>query len=164
MALSLGGAELAKKVVLGGGVSAGAIATYELFEIAKKDPHLLQAVIGWGPLFIIAVVAIVVVDRNFGQMIQLGRDNVQAQQRMSEAMEKIADKDDRQAQKLETLSSYSALQSEKVLNHLDAQGRRLDQHGYLLAQISEVLRGRTGAVIGMPPDDGGGDKARSATA
>jgi hypothetical protein len=145
--------ELAKKVLLGGGVTAGAMATYELFEIAKRDPKILESVVGWGPLFIIAVVVIVVVDRNFGQMIALGRDNVQAQQRMSDAMEKIAEKDDRQAEELRRLTSYNGLQTEKIM-------KRLDRQDYWLVQIAEVTKIRLRVEV-EPGDEA---KAKGASA
>jgi hypothetical protein len=151
--LNVSGGELVKKIVFGGGVTAGAMATYELFEIAKRDPKILESVVGWGPLFIIAVVVIVVVDRNFGQMIALGRDNVQAQQRMSDAMEKIAEKDDRQAEELRRLTSYNGLQTEKIM-------KRLDRQDYWLVQIAEVTKIRLRVEV-EPGDEA---KAKGASA
>jgi hypothetical protein len=161
MGLNLGGLELLKKVATGGGIGAGAIAIYELLEIAKHEPRLLESVISWGPVFALAIVGMLLVDRRVGDGVQALKDNALAQQRMSDAVSKIADKDDRQAEKLETLTSYSALQSEKVLNHLETQGERLNDHGQVLRAISEVLNSKLGAVIPVPAE---GDKAKSAIA
>lgn len=166
--------ELVKKLLLGSGVTAGAILTYQLFELAKKDPKLLEQVVNWGPLFVIGVIALTMIDRNFSQMIQVSRENVLAQQQMSAAMEKIADKDDRQSEELRRLTAYSALQTEKMLRQLDDQTRVLNQvavdqgkqheqlkrHEYWLAQIGErVKEARTSIDLTVPAEQARGAKA-----
>ena len=117
--------ELVKKLLLGSGVTAGAVLTYQLFELAKKDPRLLEQVVNWGPLFVIGVIALTMIDRNFSQMIQVSRENVLAQQQMSAAMEKIADKDDRQSEEMRRLTSYNAVQAGKIMERLDHQDEML---------------------------------------
>jgi len=138
--------ELVKKIALGGGMTAGAVVTYELFELAKSNPRVLEIALSWGPLFVIVVLGMILIDRRVGDGVSALKENARAQQQMSDAMQKIAERDDRQAERLETLINYSALQSEKVLNALEEQRDRLDRHSYFLAQIGEVVKIRIPAT------------------
>ncbi|GEM_PF-3274964 len=166
--------EFVKKVLLGSGVTAGAIATYQLFEIAKKDPRALETVLGWGPIFVIAVALIFMVDRRLGMGIEALQNNAVAQERMSDAMQRIAEKDDREAEELKRLVSYNALQSDKVLARMDDHTRVLNQvvvdqgkhaeqlkrQEFYLAQIGEqVKRSKTAIELDVPADRARGAKA-----
>lgn len=152
--LSLSGAELAKKVLLGGSVSAGAVVAYELLEIAKKNPAVLLSIVNWGPLFAIVLALIFLVDRRLGMGIEALQNNARAQQSMSDAVQKIAEKDDREGEELKRLTSFNAMQSEKVLRAVEdltrvtnqvavdqgKQAQQLLKHEFWLAQIGERVK------------------------
>jgi type II secretory pathway component PulM len=171
------GSELLKKFALGGGVSAGGATVLVLYELAKKDPTLLQQVVGWGPMFVALVIVILVI---VNPMIQNQRDGTKAMQEMADAVRAIATKDDRQAEQLQTLAAYNATQSERMLRHLeDAResltkistqqertGVQLQSHHLWLAQIGEALR-RRGVDVESPKlatIDVDGQQAKGASA
>lgn len=140
---------------MGSGISAGALIAYEAIDVARRDPDTLRTVLSWGPVFVIAVIVLFMVDRNFGQIIAIGKENVQAQQKMADAMNEIADKDDRQAEELRRLTSYNAVQSERIM-------KRMDRQDYWLAQIAEVTKIR----LRPEPTDSvlGSERAKGASA
>jgi hypothetical protein len=109
------------RVLLGGtGVGTSAVIAYELIGALKSEPKLLiETLAHWGPWFVIGVIGVVALDRNVSQLIQLGRDNVQAQQRMADAMQQLAEKDDRKSERQDLLMSTIGSQMEKILERFE---------------------------------------------
>lgn len=118
-----------KKLLFGSGsLGAGAAVAWFVIDLLRAEPKLAIQIVGqWGPGFVLVVILLYFVDRNFGQMIQLQREHVVAQQEMSAAVRQIADKDDRQAEEQRRLTGYLGSQQEKILIYLEGQNAVLDE-------------------------------------
>lgn len=83
----------------------------ELFRLMQADPHGALALLQqWGPNFFIGLVITIILGGLLSQVVDISRDGVGAQRQMAEAITKIAEKDDRQIQEIQTLQSYTATQ------------------------------------------------------
>jgi hypothetical protein len=80
----------------------------------------------WGPNFILGLLIVAVIGGLLSQVVEISRDGVAAQRQMAEAMGKIAEKDDRQLQEMQTLVAFTAQQSERLNNRLDGTDKKLD--------------------------------------
>ena len=103
------GAELLKKLFLGGGMSAGAAIAWGVFEMLRDNPRdafsLLRA---WGPWAIVTMFAMYAVYDLSKKALSIGKRGVIAVEALSTAVKQIAEKDDRQIQELQTLTSYTS--------------------------------------------------------
>jgi hypothetical protein len=100
-------------VVFGGvGVAAVLLVVGRVLESDPKQAFaLLQA---WGPNFFIAMVVVMILGAQLERMVEIQREGARAQHQMAEAMSAIAQKDDRQLQEIQTLSSYTAQQMDRI--------------------------------------------------
>lgn len=129
-------------VLLGGGLGAGATIALVL---ADKEPKLLiQTFFAWGPASLIGLVAIVLVGQGvskgftsvmeFGdKMLQVGRENAASarenaasQQRLADAVNAIAKKDDQEAYEQRVLMGHIGTQTEKILTRFDELEKRMN--------------------------------------
>lgn len=98
------------KLFQGAGLSGGAVGVYELFEFVKANPTpSLGIVREFGPIFVIAVILVALVNRLIGVM----EKSATSSQEMADAMRQIADKDDRQAERMELLTQYNAQRAQE---------------------------------------------------
>jgi hypothetical protein len=111
-------------VLLGGGVGAGAMIAYEL---AEREPKaLIETFQHWGAQSLIALVALVIASQLGGrfidlgeQMLQVGRENSASQQKLADAVQELANRDDREKEEQRRLLSYVGSQQEKILTAID---------------------------------------------
>ena len=100
--------------------------TVEFFGLLKLDPKsALELLRSWGPNFFIGMLGAVMLGGLLSQVIDISRDGVTAQRQMAEAITKIADKDDRQMQEIQTLTAYTAQQSDRLHRRHDKAERTL---------------------------------------
>lgn len=114
------GRELLKHLVTGGAISAGGVLAYALLHLVEAQPQMVvQAVSSWGPLALIAVMGMVMVDRRFGQVLEVQRDSTKAHQELADAVTNLAARDDREREEQRRLLSQIGSQQEKILMKLD---------------------------------------------
>ncbi len=100
--------------------------TMEFFGLLRLDPkEAFELLRVWGPNFLIGLVIVVIVGGLLSQMIDISRDGVSVQRQMAEAISQIAQRDDRQLQEIQTLSAYTAQQSERLYRRHDRIERAL---------------------------------------
>lgn len=112
-------------ILLGGGLGAGATIALVL---ADKEPKLLiQTFFAWGPASLIGLVAVVLVGQgvskgftkvmDFGEsMLQVGREAASSQQKLADAVNLIAQKDDERAREMELVVGQLARNSRQLLD------------------------------------------------
>jgi hypothetical protein len=111
-------------LLLGGGMGAGAIIAYEL---AEREPKaLIETFQHWGAASLIGLVALVLLSQtsqrlmDFGEkMLQVGRDNSASQQKLADAVQELANRDDREKEEQRRLLSFVGSQQEKILVAID---------------------------------------------
>jgi hypothetical protein len=111
--------------LLGGG--AGCALTI-LLVLAEKEPGAIVGTLRqWGPASLIGMIAVALASRAFDQVVDVGRQIVassaqtaQSQQSLADAVNRIANKDDREREEQRRLLSYIGTQQEKILERLDA--------------------------------------------
>ena len=119
----------------GGGV-AGLLGAYEMIQAQPKESFDLLA--HWGPWFGVAVFAIYVLSRFLSEVningrraldmiVETARDNAVSQNRMADAMTKIAEKDDRQLMEIQTLSGVNVQQNSRLMRKMEQQDRTLER-------------------------------------
>ncbi len=107
--------ELVKRLALGGGFSVGASVVYGAFRLLRDNPKdafpLLRS---WGPWAIVTLFAIYVIYDITKALLKVAQRGVIAMEQTSVALGHIADKDDRQLQELQTLTSYTSQGIERL--------------------------------------------------
>jgi uncharacterized membrane protein YcjF (UPF0283 family) len=99
---------LARLLLGSGGAGASALIFYELAQALKSEPKLLiQMLAQWGPLFVICVVGMLILDRRGAQVID-------STNKMAEAMGRLAERD-----------SVRERENELVLNHLTSTNTKI---------------------------------------
>lgn len=113
------------QLLIGGSLGAGATIALVL---ADKEPKLLiQTFFAWGPASLIGLVAVVLVSTgiskgftramDFGEkLLQVGRDNASSQQRLADAVNLIAQKDDERAREMDLVVGQLARNSRQMLD------------------------------------------------
>ena len=124
------------ELLMGGGLGAGVTIALVL---AEKEPKLLiQTFFAWGPASLIGLVAIVLVGTgmskgftrvmDFGeQLLQVGRDNALSQQRLADAVNQIAQKDDERAREMDLVVGQLARNSRQILEDVRELKQRFPQ-------------------------------------
>jgi len=122
--------ELLKHLLTGGVISAGSVMAYALWHLVESQPQLvLQVVNGWGPLAAIAIGGMLLVDRRFGQVLDVQRDSTSAHQKLADAVKELADRDDHEREEQRRLLSFVGSQQEKILLKLDQVDRNTQARG-----------------------------------
>lgn len=117
--------DLLPHMFFGGGAGAGALIVYALVE---KEPRMaLDVIHSWGAPAILGLVAMVLVDRGFRNLIEVGQENAQAQQRLADAVQQIAQRDSTEAYEQRVLMGHVATQTQTILNRFDELEKRLDR-------------------------------------
>ena len=108
-------AEFGKKVALGSGWSIGAAIVFGAYDILRHDPKdAFPLLMTWGPKAIGSILVVYVVYDLFKMALNMVNRLVHSVEKLAVAQERAADKDDRQVQEMQTLTSYTAQQSERM--------------------------------------------------
>ena len=130
-------------LLLGGGVGAGAMIAYEL---AEREPKaLIETFQHWGALSFLILVGMVLLSQGAGRVLDLGQrmlastekngermlasteKNAEGMQKLADAVQALANRDDREKEEQRRLLSFVGSQQEKILAAMDElkqQGNR----------------------------------------
>ena len=104
-------------LVFGGSTGIGAVLAYKLVD---SNPTLvLETFKSWGPLSLLCVMGMVMVDRGFRSMVGAAEKSATSQQILADAVRQIADRDNYRAQQQEILLGHIGTTMEKVLVKLE---------------------------------------------
>ena len=124
------------KLALGTGITGGGVAVYEFFEFLKSNPVLAVGLIkSFGAEFVIAITLIVLLNRLIGVMEKTAISN----QDMADAIRQIANKDDRQAERMELLNQYTAQTAQDVSAAMVELLKRIGLQDSALDRIERTL-------------------------
>jgi hypothetical protein len=108
--------KLLHKAVFGGSMGLGAYVAYLCFEILKAQPVLAIQTIGqWGALPILMGFGMYFGNARVSEFIGVLRENTTAQQELAGAVKQIAEKDDRQAERMSTMTAYVGQKMGEIL-------------------------------------------------
>jgi hypothetical protein len=108
-------AEVAKRVALGGGWSIGAAVVFGAYDLLRTNPRdAFPLLMSWGPKAIGTIIVIYVSYDLAKIVLNLVSRLVHSVEKLAVAQQKLADKDDRQVQEMQTLTAYTSQQSEKT--------------------------------------------------
>jgi hypothetical protein len=109
------------------GVLAAVLAiTAQFFRLMNAQPKEgLELLEHWGPNFLLGILIVAIVGGLLSQVVEISRDGVSAQNKMAEAMTRVAEKDDRQLQEIQTLAAYNAQESTRMHQRFDSTERLL---------------------------------------
>lgn len=79
----------------------------KVLDILHQQPQMLTAIVSWGPLFVLAVIGIYVVDKRAGQFVAATEKNAVATAQLAASVDVLSRKDDQRER-----------ETEIVLNHL----------------------------------------------
>jgi hypothetical protein len=123
--------DLLKKLIFGTGAGIGVMIAYIVFDAVHAKPELALQTFGTlmsgsGALTVVLLVALYFGNARVGEGLQVLRDNTSAQkdnavaQRdLADAVQSLAVKDDREAEKQRLMLSYIAQQQEKILEKFE---------------------------------------------
>ncbi len=136
--------EVAKRVALGGGWSVGAAIVFGAFELLHNDSKdafpLLRS---WGPWAIVTIIAIYAFYDLAKMFLNVGMRLAHAVEAVASAQQKAADKDDRQIQEMQTLTSYTAQQSERAYALISQLAEGQTKTNDKLDQLIDSMKPRT---------------------
>jgi hypothetical protein len=91
------------------------------YKLAESQPSaVVEVVRGWGPLGVIGIVGMVLVDRRWAQSIEAHGKVAESQQVLAVAVQKIADKDDQRIREQELVLDHLSKTNEKIFTTLEA--------------------------------------------
>lgn len=126
VAIGNGMAKWARGLIYPG--AAGVIITIMLAyaELLKRDPVAAMDLLkGWGPGFVLGLLALVVVGVFLDKMVDAQRSGVDAQQKVAVALTQLAERDDRDRDRMLTETQYMA--------------QRMDQTHALVTSVAAQL-------------------------
>jgi|SRR6185437_10753273 len=99
------------------GTGAGIMAIVS--RLAANEPKAVIDLVGnWGPLFALALFLIWVGDRRTGEMLAVSRESALSQQKLADAMQQIAQKDDIRGREMELGMATMGRNMERLLQHM----------------------------------------------
>lgn len=114
-----------------------------IFRLFDTQPVLaLELLKSWGPLFFLGLFALAVIAPLLNQAIGVLRDGVQAQRGMADAMGRIAEKDDRQIQEIQTLTAFTAQESRGMRTQLEEVGTQLKRNSESVERLIRTIEER----------------------
>lgn len=131
-------AELIKRFVLGGGTSVGIAIVLGAFELLHNEPHdAFPLLTAWGPWCIVTVFAIYVIYDVLKTVINLiravGMRVAGAIEKLASAQQQQADKDDRQYDRMITLTTYGNTRADRLHERMDESDEALHRYQEQLA-------------------------------
>jgi hypothetical protein len=105
--------------------SAGGGAAF-IYALVEKEPRMvLETLQKFGPETFLGLIALLMLDRSIKNGISILRESTQAQQRLADAVQEIAHKDDREREEQRRLMNYIGAQQERILDvfqqHMDKE-------------------------------------------
>ncbi|HKV94898.1 MAG TPA: hypothetical protein VJW20_20300 [Candidatus Angelobacter sp.] len=101
------------------GSSAGIGAVIALKLVDSNPTLVLETFRSWGPLSLLGVMALFMVDRGFRAVVAASEKSAGAQQNMADSIRELANKDDREKEEQRRLLSYVGSQQEKILQAIE---------------------------------------------
>ena len=133
--------------------ASGAAIVIGAYDVLRSQPDKAFALLqGWGPMFLIAIVALFIVARLFEGLNSTVRESfstmaagmhasAEASGRTSEALTRLADLGGEQARETHRLAMFAAQESQNVYERLDRQDEVLQEmHG----NMQELMHGMKG--------------------
>lgn len=106
--------QAAQRAAVGGGLTVGIAVVLAALDVVKQNPKdAFPLLMAWGPKAIGTILLIYVVYDVVKIALNLASRGVRSIEKLAVAQQRLADKDDRQVQEMQTLTSYTAQQSEK---------------------------------------------------
>jgi hypothetical protein len=103
------------KLFQGAGLSAGGVAVYEAAEFFKANPAASLGIVReFGPIFALAVLLTALVNRLIGVLDKFATSS----QETADAIKQIADKDDRQTERMELMTQYNAQRAQEAADSM----------------------------------------------
>jgi hypothetical protein len=103
-----------------GGSSAG-VAGVIAYKLVESNPALIIEMFkSWGPLSLLSVLGLMVMDRGFRRMVDASEKSSAAQQRLADAVHQIAHRDDYEKEQQKILLGHIGTTMEKVLARLES--------------------------------------------
>lgn len=130
----------------------GAALILGAFELIQKQPGESFRLLGaWGPWPIVALVALMLVgsflsrmndtiQTTFSAIVSSSQQQAQSSGKMADAVSRLADQGNKQAQEMQRLAIYAAQEFPGVYERLDKQDKVLESHGKTLGEIAEAIR------------------------
>lgn len=108
--------------------------TLGFFDLLKRDPAASSELLrGWGPGFVLGLLALIVLGSFLDKMVDAQRSSVDAQQKVAIALTTLAEKDDRDRDRMVTETQYMAQrmdQTHEAVTSMAAQLRRIEMRLY----------------------------------
>lgn len=109
---------IGQAILMGGGLMGGGTIVFSAFELIRSEPEkAFKLLHDWGPWCFLCIVVTVIVGKLGTRCLDLlqtfGVRIADAMDSQAEAMQKMADKDDRNLMEVQTLTSLTAQRSEK---------------------------------------------------
>lgn len=121
-----------------GGLVTGLVIVF--FKLFDKQPVLaIDLLKAWGPNFLLGLVVLAVIAGLMSRLMDISLAGVQAQGKMAEAMTRIAEKDDRQIQEIQTLTTFTAQESRRTNDHLREFRECMERNSGCLERLTEKL-------------------------
>lgn len=141
------------KLALSG--AGGAAVVLAAFELLQREPQAgFGLLTSWGPWPIVILVIVIgvfgpflrrindTIGSSFEAVVVGVRQGAEAHTKTAEALTKLADQGTRQVLEVERLATFSAQSVPIMLERLDLQDEKLEQHTNTLAEILSELRSR----------------------
>jgi hypothetical protein len=109
--------DLLQTAIFGGSAGSGMLLAYEL--ISKQPAMVIETFRSWGPLSLFCLIGLVMVDRGFRSIVGATEQSAAAQQKLADAVNMIAVKDDREKEEQRRLLSYVGSQQETIIRRMD---------------------------------------------
>lgn len=124
--------DMVATIIFGGSMGSGAFLIYEL--VAREPRMIIDTFRSWGPLSVLALVMLAMLDRGFRAVVGATEKSAAALQEMSDAVRQIAKKDSDDAYEQRILMGHIATQMETIL-------ARFEQ---MKEELAEVRKAGTG--------------------
>lgn len=113
-----------------GAAGVGVVITLGFLDLLKNNPSSASEVLrGWGPGFVLGLLALVVGGAFLDKMVDAQRSSVEAQQEVAVALTKLAERDDRDRDRMVTETQYMAQrmdQTHALVTSMAAQLERIE--------------------------------------
>ena len=132
-----------RKLIVPGMVGLMAGIVLQFFKLFDARPEqAIELLKSWGPGSLLGTLALAVIAGLLSQLMDVARDGVAAQRLMADSMGRIADKDDRQIQEIQTLSSFTAQESRGTRQQLGEVAVELRRNSEYVRQLVDKLSER----------------------
>ena len=108
-----------KTLVIAGTGGAGGVLGIAVLDLVRSQPQMVLTLFReWGPLALIVMIGMLVADRRLGESNQVSREMAASMQKLADATNRIAEKDDERARELELAVGVMARDTSEVLSRV----------------------------------------------